>query len=132
MPLLTLSTKVRKSKTSRLSSSLPLSILDMSSTSLMRTSRCLEERLIFLRHSTTLASFPAFCRAMRVMPMTPFMGVRISWDMRERNSLLARLARSARTVASSSFRWVSMSSVSSVKTVMYCSFMPLSWSAGMR
>ena len=30
-----------------------------------------------------------------VMPMTPFMGVRISWLMLARNSLLAVLARSA-------------------------------------
>ena len=34
------------------------------------------------------------------MPMTPFIGVRISWLMLARNSLLARLACSARAVAS--------------------------------
>ena len=33
------------------------------------------------------------------MPMTPFMGVRISWDMFARNSLLARLAASASSLA---------------------------------
>jgi hypothetical protein len=35
------------------------------------------------------------------MPMTPFMGVRISWLMLARNSLLARLALSASSLASS-------------------------------
>jgi hypothetical protein len=34
------------------------------------------------------------------MPMTPFIGVRISWLMFARNSLLARLLSSARAVAS--------------------------------
>ena len=34
-------------------------------------------------------------RASSVMPMMPFMGVRISWLMLARNSLLARLAASA-------------------------------------
>ena len=33
--------------------------------------------------------------AISVMPMTPFMGVRISWLIFARNSLLARLAESA-------------------------------------
>ena len=33
------------------------------------------------------------------MPMTPFMGVRISWDMFARNWLLARLASSAASLA---------------------------------
>ncbi len=32
---------------------------------------------------------------MAVMPMMPFSGVRISWDMRERNSLFALLASRA-------------------------------------
>ena len=33
------------------------------------------------------------------MPMMPFMGVRISWLMLARNSLLARLAASAASLA---------------------------------
>ena len=33
------------------------------------------------------------------MPMTPFIGVRISWLMLARNSLLARLAASAASFA---------------------------------
>ncbi len=36
------------------------------------------------------------------MPMMPFMGVRISWLMLARNSLLARLAPSAASLADSS------------------------------
>jgi hypothetical protein len=50
------------------------------------------------------------------MPMTPFMGVRISWLMLARNSLLAAFAMAAsaaiwlaRTVASASWRLVSRS-----------------------
>ena len=34
-----------------------------------------------------------------VMPMTPFIGVRISWLMLARNSLLARFAASAASLA---------------------------------
>ena len=42
----------------------------------------------------------ARCRAAgSVMPITPFIGVRISWLMLARNSLLARLADSAATLA---------------------------------
>jgi len=38
-------------------------------------------------------------RASSVMPMMPFIGVRISWLMLARNSLLARLAASAASLA---------------------------------
>ena len=38
---------------------------------------------------------------MAVMPMMPFIGVRISCDMRERNSLFAKLARRASSEARS-------------------------------
>ncbi len=41
-------------------------------------------------------------RASSVMPMIPFMGVRISWLMLARNSLFARLAASA---ACRAFSW---------------------------
>jgi len=48
-----------------------------------------------------LALFPErlVSRSRLVMPMTPFMGVRISCDMEARNSLLAREAVSASTLA---------------------------------
>ena len=42
-----------------------------------------------------------FCAAMALMPMMPFMGVRISWLMRLKNSLFARFAASARLRAAS-------------------------------
>ncbi len=44
--------------------------------------------------------------ASSVMPRMPFMGVRISWLMLARNSLLALLAASAEALASRSSAWV--------------------------
>ena len=56
--------------------------------------------------------------------MIAFMGVRMSWDMRERKSDLARLARSAISRAlrssserSSSFFWSTLCSVISVMSM---------------
>ena len=48
------------------------------------------------------------------MPMTPFIGVRISWLMLARNSLFASAAASARLRASSSESWSCFSFVMSV------------------
>ena len=73
---------------------LPLSILDISRISLIRLSRYWEERSIFLRQSSTLSGSSFSLMAIPVIPMIAFIGVRISWDMRERKSLLARLAKS--------------------------------------
>ena len=86
---------------------LPLSILLMSSTSLMRPSRCLLERVIFRRQFCTWAGSSMLAVAMAVMPTMAFMGVRMSWDMLERNSLLALLAFSAsrRAVSRSAICW---------------------------
>ena len=61
---------------------------------------------------------------MVVIPMMAFIGVRISWDMRERKSDFARLACSATDRASFnasvwavSFRCISLSSVTSVTSI---------------
>ena len=77
----------------------------------MSDSRCSEDSVTFSRHVRTLPSSPMLSRAMAVMPMMPFMGVRISCDMRDRNSVLARLAcwasanaRSARSFSSANRR----------------------------
>ena len=98
---------VARSNASYLISILPLSILLMSSMSLISDSRCSEDSVTFSKHSRTLASSPILSSAMAVMPMMPFMGVRISCDMRDRKSVLARLAccasakaRSARSFSS--------------------------------
>ena len=97
---------------------LSLSILDMSSTSLMSISRCLEEKLIFCRQSSTREASPAEAAAMVVMPMMALRGVRISWLMRERKSLLAELARSAVSMASRNAWRERTSSVRSERTEM--------------
>ena len=58
-----------------------------------------------------------------VMPMTPFIGVRISWLMFARNSLLARLASIARSRAitsSSLFAWSSAVRASTVASRSSC------------
>ena len=58
-----------------------------------------------LDHVQVLALLRASARcpaASSVMPMMPFIGVRISWLMLARNSLLARLAASAASLASRS------------------------------
>ena len=49
------------------------------------------------------------------MPMMPFIGVRISWLMLARNSLLARVAASAASLARTSSRSACFRSVMSVK-----------------
>ena len=72
--------------------SFPLSIFDMSSTSLIRLKRCLLDRLIFFRHSITRSLSSRRVLAMAVMPTIAFIGVRISWLILDRNWLLASLA----------------------------------------
>ena len=74
---------------------LPLSILLMSSTSLMRLSRWWLEEVIFRVYSRTLAASSASLASRVVKPMMAFMGVRMSWDILDRNALLASLARLA-------------------------------------
>ena len=87
--------------------SLPLSILLMSSTSLIRPSRCLLERAILLRQFCSCCLLSMLAVAMAVMPTMAFIGVRISWLMLERKSLLALLAFSAsRCARISSCIWV--------------------------
>ena len=75
--------------------SFPLSILDMSSTSLMSPSKCrLDSEILRKQFCTCLRS--SICAvAMAVMPTIAFIGVRISWLILARNSLLALLASSA-------------------------------------
>ena len=60
------------------------------------------ESLTISRYSRCSARQRRCRSASSVMPMTPFIGVRISWLMLARNSLLARLAASA---AASAWRY---------------------------
>ena len=53
----------------------------------MSAMRCSDVTSIFSRQARAFSSSCAFSSAMAVMPMMPFIGVRISCDMRERNSL---------------------------------------------
>ena len=78
----------------------PLSILLMSSTSLMRESRWRLDEAIFRRESRTRSGSSAWAAASAVIPTMPFMGVRISWLIWERNCDLAAFARLASSKAS--------------------------------
>ncbi len=83
------------------SSKWPASILEKSSMSLITVRRFRPEDLTMPRNSRcSVVMWES--RANSVIPRMPFMGVRISWLMLARNSLLARLADSAATLASRS------------------------------
>ena len=73
----------------------PLSILDISSTSLIRLSRCCPDKPIFLKQSFTFAGSSKWASAISFMPSTAFKGVLISWLILERKSDFARFASSA-------------------------------------
>ena len=93
----------------------------MSRMSLIKESRNREEIPIFERQSATCSSSPMAWAAMALIPMMAFMGVRISWLMRERKSDLAAFACSAATSAAASFSfcrcsWRTMS-VTSVRAM---------------
>ena len=72
---------------------------EMSGTSSMSSCKLLPLTRIFSRHSFILPGSSACCRAMFVKPMMTFIGVRISCDMRERNSDFAPFARRASSAA---------------------------------
>ena len=113
-----------KSKAFFFNMAFPLSILDISKISLMSASRNLAEFSTLSRQSRTRSGSSHDSLAMESIPMIAFMGVRMSWDMRERKSDLARLARSAISRAlrssserSSSFFWSTFCSVISVMSM---------------
>jgi hypothetical protein len=84
----------RRSMSTFSSSSLPASILEKSSRSLMMPSRFCPSAARSRR--TCAACWSArFRSSSSVMPSTPFIGVRISWLMRARNELFAWFAASA-------------------------------------
>ena len=94
----------------------PLSIRLMSSTSLIRPSRCLLE-IVILPSASKTRSLSSMCiPATAVMPRMAFIGVRMSWLIRDRKSLLAILADSARSAAraSISFCFSSLWMISSI------------------
>ncbi len=79
-------------------SSLPASIFEKSRMSFMIRSSASAEFLTMPRNCRCSGS-SGVARTSSVMPMMPFIGVRTSWLMLARNSLLARLAASAASLA---------------------------------
>ena len=103
---------------------LPFSILDISSTSLISPRRWWLDKRIFWRQSFTRSWSPIWAAAISAIPVITFMGVRISWLMRERKSDFAAFAYFAASrallsmsVRSSSLRWSSLNSVISVISI---------------
>ena len=70
----------------------PLSILLISRISLIRLSRWLLEESTFCRQSLTCSLLSIWLAAIVANPIIAFIGVRISWDILERNVVFARLA----------------------------------------
>ena len=93
-------TKSGKLKRSSLRTILPLSILPMSNTSLMRLRRCRDDDWMRSRQAAMRSGSCRWAFAMVVRPTMAFMGVRMSWDMLERNCDFAALAVCARESAS--------------------------------
>ena len=96
----------RRSKSTLSSSRRPASILEKSRMSLMISSRACPEPAMISAYSRCSA-VRSVSSSRRVMPITPFMGVRISWLMLAMNWVLRRSASSAwrRAVTSTSMFW---------------------------
>ena len=94
-------------------SSFPDSTLEKSRMSLMTPSRESPDDFSIPRYSRCSGTNSVF-KTRSAMPRMPFSGVRISWLMFARNSLLTRLASSAFCFACSS--WLFASSSSAVRS----------------
>ena len=99
---------------------LPFSIFEMSSTSLISPSRWSDASPIFFSVSATFSRSSGLLRASCSVPRITFIGVRISWLMRERNSDFAAFAASATSIASFMDNWISLSAVTSRMTTSSC------------
>ena len=69
---------------------------------MIRLSRCCPDAMIFFVYSRTFSGFSASLASSVVNPITAFIGVRISWDIFERNMVLELLAICAACSASAS------------------------------
>ncbi len=85
-----------KSRTSKLS--LPASILDKSRISLM-IARSVSALVRIVSANSRCCGFSSPSSSRPAIPITPFIGVRISWLMLAKNSLLVRAAASAASLA---------------------------------
>ena len=107
----------------------PASTREMSSTSLIRPSRCRPPFAI----CSTFSRWSAFSSSIASSwpkPRMALSGVRSSWLMRERKSLLARLAASAACLAWSSSSSARLRSVMSRCTETQCVYHPVSFATG--
>ena len=109
----------------------PASILEKSRMSLTICSSASADDLTMPRYSRWSA-VSSVSSTRSVMPMTPFIGVRISWLMLARKSLLTRLASSAASLAATMARSASLRAVMSVRIAMYCVMRPCSPVSGTR
>ena len=82
---------------------LPLSIRLISNTSLIRLSKYLLELDILRKHSDSFSGSSLWDSAIIPIPTMAFIGVRISWLIRDKKSLFALLASFAFLTAFSSF-----------------------------
>ncbi len=104
--------RLRRRNTWLSSSTMPASILEKSRMSLMSASSDSAEFCAASRYSRCSSS-SGVSSARSSMPSTPFMGVRISWLMEAKNSLLALSAASAASLATRSSRSMRRVSVTS-------------------
>ena len=80
------------SNSSSVSKICPLSTLDISKTSLIKFNNNLEETIIFFKQSTIRSRSSICILAIVVIPIMAFIGVRISWLIRDKKSDLAWFA----------------------------------------
>ena len=98
-----------RSKGTFSSTTSPDSSLPISSTSFTSSSSRVEASQIFLRQSACRAISSGQRSPISTIPRMPLMGVRISWLMRCKNSVLARFALSAFSAAALRVSWYSCS-----------------------
>jgi len=70
----------------------PLSMRDISNTSLISPSKCLLDLVILPRQSSTLSWLSIFAPAIAVIPTIAFIGVRMSCDIFDKNSVFKLFA----------------------------------------
>ena len=87
---------------------------------MIRLSRCCPDAMIFFVYSRTFSGFSASLASSVVNPRTAFIGVRISWDILERNIVLELLAICAACSASASLRLLISLSASRSFLILIC------------
>ncbi len=111
------STAAHKLKSTVSKSSLPASILEKSRMSLMIASKA-SALLRMVSANSRCSVFNGVSSSSPLMPMMPFIGVRISWLMLAKNSDFTRTDSSAASRASASSASISLRSVMSRMTQM--------------